>query len=235
MAALSVALAVLVWGGQSDRLRTGVGAPIVRPRLARPSQRLGLSFGTAASALLLTAGLGWWGLPAAAGLGVASYLVLGRLESGDTVCRNAELVAGLPQVCDLLAVCLEAGLPLRGAVAVVGGAVDEPLRAVLGQIGAQVSLGTDEAEAWTEAAAAEPALAGLCREVARSVGSGTALAKTMRALGADARRESLAAKEVRAKRVGVRSVLPLMVCFLPAFLLLGVVPIIGGVAAHLFG
>jgi len=39
---------------------------------------------------------------------------------------------------------------------------------------------------------------------------------------------------VRARRVGVRSVLPLMTCFLPSFLLLGVVPIIGGVVGHLF-
>jgi len=235
LAALSVALAVLAWGSPSARLAAGLVAPTGRRRLIQPSQRLGMAFGTAVSALLLTAGLGWWALPAAAAIGVASYLVLGRLETSNTVRRNAELVAGLPQVCDLLAVCLEAGLPLRAAVAVVGDAVDEPLRGVLGQIGAQVGLGTDEGAAWADAAAAEPALAGLCREVARSVVSGTTLAKTMRALGADARRESLAAKEVRAKRVGVRSVLPLMVCFLPAFLLLGVVPIIGGVAAHLFG
>ena len=35
--------------------------------------------------------------------------------------------------------------------------------------------------------------------------------------------------------IGVSSVMPLMVCFLPAFLLIGVVPIIAGAALHLFG
>jgi hypothetical protein len=33
----------------------------------------------------------------------------------------------------------------------------------------------------------------------------------------------------------VSSVLPLMVCFLPAFVLVGVVPIVGGMVLKLFG
>ena len=234
LAALSAALAVWTWGSPVARLRSrddpsdGAGS---EPRIP---QRVGLALATGASALLLTAGLGWWGVPAAAAVAVASYLVLGQLVSGEATKRNTELVAALPQVCDLLAVCLEAGLPLRRAVAVIGEVVEGPMRGVLAQLAARVNLGADEADAWAEVAAQEPTLASLCREVARTLGSGMGLARTMRALGADARREALAAKEVRAKRVGVRSVLPLMVCFLPAFLLLGVVPIIGGVASHLF-
>lgn len=234
LAALSAALAVLAWGSPAARLRVLANPDSGPPRTAGPSRRLGLSLATAGSALVLTAGLGWWGVPAAAVVGAASYVVLGQLVSGEAARRNAELVAALPQVCDLLAVCLESGQPLRRAVEVVSDAVDEPIRGALAQLSARVNLGADEATAWAEAAATEPALASLCREVARCVGSGLALARTMRALGADARREAMAAKEVRAKRVGVRSVLPLMVCFLPAFLLLGVVPIIGGVAGHLF-
>lgn len=39
-----------------------------------------------------------------------------------------------------------------------------------------------------------------------------------------ARQRRQAAWQVAARAVGVRSVLPLMTCFLPAFLLLGVVP-----------
>ena len=69
--------------------------------------------------------------------------------------------------------------------------------------------------------------------MARALGSGMALSGTLRALGSGARGDAAAAAEERARRVGVRSVLPLMTCFLPAFLLLGVVPIIGGVAQHL--
>ncbi|MFZ0529063.1 MAG: type II secretion system F family protein, partial [Propionicimonas sp.] len=181
------------------------------------------------------AGLGWWGLPAAAIVGVVSYAVLGRLESAAALRRNFQLTAALPQVCDLLAVCLEAGLPLRRAVEAIAEAAGDPIREPLAQVAARVNLGVDEADAWAEIARQEPALASLGREVARSVGSGLALAGTVRALGFEARREARAAQELRAKRVGVRSVLPLMVCFLPAFLLLGVVPIIGGVVDRLTG
>ena len=48
-------------------------------------------------------------------------------------------------------------------------------------------------------------------------------------------KSALAAAQARARRAGVSSVMPLMVCFLPAFLLIGVVPIIAGAALHLFG
>ena len=40
----------------------------------------------------------------------------------------------------------------------------------------------------------------------------------------EARAERTAAVEIAARQVGVRSVLPLMLCFIPAFLLLGIVP-----------
>jgi pilus assembly protein TadC len=189
----------------------------------------------AASALPLSIGLGWWALPAAGLLGVVSQVALGRLE-GSAAVRHGELVAGqLPQACDLLAVCLEAGLPLRLAVAEVARVVPDPLGAALTEVEALVSLGADETAAWTELATTEPSLAELGREVARTVGSGAALAGTLRVLGAEARRKAVATAQVRARRVGVRSVLPLMTCFLPSFLLLGVVPIIGGVAGRIFG
>ena len=40
--------------------------------------------------------------------------------------------------------------------------------------------------------------------------------------------ERRAAVEARAKAVGVRTVIPLGLCFLPAFLLLGIVPVVAG-------
>jgi len=44
----------------------------------------------------------------------------------------------------------------------------------------------------------------------------------------DGRQESRDAAVKSARTVGVRSVIPLMVCFLPAFFLIGVVPIVAG-------
>lgn len=156
-----------------------------------------------------------------------------RLAGAGQERRRREVLADLPQACDLLAVCLEAGQPLRRATEVIAGAVEAPLSEVLAELCAVVALGADEDRAWREAGRAEPALATLAREVGRAVNSGVALSLSLRSLGVEARRVAASAAEVRARRVGVRSVLPLMLCFLPGFLLLGVVPIIGGVARHL--
>lgn len=237
VAAVAAGLAIATWRATpAFRLRVRAGpAPKIEqvdPGFAR--QRILGAGAIAASGLLLGGGLGWWGIPVALGLGVAGYLTLGRLLPGEAARRRERLVAQLPQVCDLLAVCLDAGLPLRSGVQVLSQAVAAPLGGLLAEVAAKVGLGADEAKAWSELAQTEPALAPLSREVARTVGSGIALSGALRSLGVDARRAAVVAAEVRAKRVGVRSVLPLMVCFLPAFLLLGVVPIIGGVAQNLF-
>jgi pilus assembly protein TadC len=232
-AAAAAGLAVLSWraapGARLARAApTGIAGARARPRIRRAAF-------IAASALPLAIGLGWWAVPAAGLLGLASHVALGRLEDAATVRRRELLAAQLPQVCDLLAVCLEAGLPLRLAVAEVARVVADPIGAVLTELSTLVSLGADETAAWADVGTAEPGLAELGREVARTVGSGVALAGTLRVLGAEARRRAVATAQVRARRVGVRSVLPLMTCFLPSFLLLGVVPIIGGVAGRIFG
>lgn len=236
VAGLAFGLAVVTWrAGPGTRLRahdpTGWWRARGTPKGFR--QRVLGSLATGGSALLLVAGLGWWGVPLALAVGFGSYVVLGALPDGDKARRRERLVTELPQACDLLAVCLESGLPLRSAAEVISDALGGPLGECLAEVVAKVRLGVDEAQAWSELGAAEPALAVLGREVARTAGSGVTLSRTLRSLGVDARRDAAAAAEVRARRVGVRSVLPLMLCFLPAFLLLGVVPIIGGVAQHL--
>lgn len=164
---------------------------------------------------------------------VLSFGILGRLRTGAQARRQAELTADLPQACDLLVACLEAGLPQRVGAEVVAGGLDGAIAERLAEAAAKIRLGLAEERAWQELSA-EPALAGLARELARGAGSGVALAARLRALGLDARREAFAAAEVRAKKVGVQSVLPLMVCFLPAFVLLGVVPIVGGLVLRFF-
>lgn len=234
VAAVAVGLAILTLRS-SAAPRLGLRTGSARPPDPGNRQRVGQSAAVAAGALPLAIGLGWWAVPAAVALAVASYVVLGQLRAGGAIRHQARLTADLPQVCDLLAVCLESGLPLRVAAAELAAVLDGPLGVALGEVSATVRLGADEARSWAELAEAEPALAGLGREVARTVGSGVALAPTLRSLGREARRQDLAGAQVRARRVGVRSVLPLMTCFLPSFLLLGVVPIIGGVVGHLFG
>jgi pilus assembly protein TadC len=70
----------------------------------------------------------------------------------------------------------------------------------------------------------------LVRVVARASRTGAPMAESVRLLAADeAERARWDALE-RARRAGVQAVGPLAACFLPAFVLLGVVPMIVGVA-----
>jgi pilus assembly protein TadC len=159
-----------------------------------------------------------------------------RLKSVPTTAsqrREQQMVAALPGVCDLLAVCLEAGLPLRAAVASLAELIDGPAKPVLVKLAARVRLGVEESQAWAEQADV-PGWHQLADEVSRGVASGLALTTMLRSLGESARLAAQADAQQRARGVGVRSVLPLMLCFLPAFILLGIVPIIASVIAGLF-
>ena len=66
------------------------------------------------------------------------------------------------------------------------------------------------------------------RAVARAAGTGAPLADSVRRLAADERERARWAALERARRAGVQAVGPLAACFLPAFVLVGVVPVVGG-------
>ncbi|MGB7964258.1 MAG: type II secretion system F family protein [Propionicimonas sp.] len=202
---------------------------------AMPAQQRGLVAGAVALAIAAWGGgLGWTGWLSAGCGGLAAFVLLGRFTRSAEARRREQVVAGLPETCDLLAVVVEGGLPLRVAVDAVAPAVGGVVGDLLSTVSAKIQLGVGEAQAWRELAT-EPGMEQLGREVARTVGGGIGLARLLRGLALDARREALAAAQVRAKGVGVRSVLPLMVCFLPAFVLIGIVPIIGGLVSQFFG
>ena len=207
----------------------------LRPRPdGLPPRRRGLAGAAAAAALVTWTGhLGWQALLVAPLTGLLVFWALGLVGTTDRGQRRREVLAGLAQACDLLGAAVDAGLPVRLAVPVVADAVGGPVGEALGAVAARVQLGVSEQTAWSELT--EPGMEPLARELARSVSTGMGLGRLLRDLAADARRAAAAAAMVRARRVGVRSVLPLMLCDLPAFVLLGIVPVIGGVVASVIG
>jgi hypothetical protein len=60
--------------------------------------------------------------------------------------------------------------------------------------------------------------------MARSLDTGAPMADGLRLLASDLRRAHRAAVERKARGVGVRAAAPLGLCFLPAFVLVGIVP-----------
>lgn len=209
-------------------LRAVEGAPAVGVRL---------SLGVIVGCVVLLAGgaSGWPGLLVAAVAGAVATLAAGRYRPGSLRATETALAADLPSVCTLLAVCLEAGLPLRNATATVAASVDAPAGKALSRIDAAVRLGQPEPDAWREAGERHPALSALAGELRHAVGNGVALAPVLRRHARESQAAQHAAAQARARRAGVTTVLPLVACFLPAFLLVGVVPIVGGVLGRLFG
>lgn len=232
IAALCSGLAVLAaWPPTASRLATAADPS---PEQQPTQQRRTMALVTAVAAALATAGIGWWSLLIGAVAAVGTTVVIRSRARMAANQRQHKLRAVLPQTCDLLVVCLEAGLPARSAAEAVAPAVPEPMAGVLAEAVAKTHLGVDEYRAWKELAA-EPALAGLGRELGRGAATGMSLTARLRVFAADTRKAMAAEAETRAKRVGVRAVLPMMLCFLPAFVLLGLVPILGGMLSRLFG
>jgi pilus assembly protein TadC len=75
-------------------------------------------------------------------------------------------------------------------------------------------------------------LAAFARAAARSAGTGAALARTARTEGSRIRAALADAAEARAQRAGVLITAPLGLCFLPAFLVLGIAPVVIGLAGE---
>ncbi|SNR37868.1 Type II secretion system (T2SS), protein F [Actinomadura mexicana] len=165
------------------------------------------------------------GVPVAA----AVWLSFSRLGNGERRRRRARLIADLPVAVDLLAACLRGGAPWHEAVEAVAGAVGGPLGEELRAVSVQIRLGADPAEAWP--ALEEPMLAPLARAAARAASTGAALAPSLSRLARDQRRVARSAAAARARAAGIRALAPLGLCFLPAFVLLGVVPAIAGIAS----
>ena len=158
-------------------------------------------------------------------------LALGWLEPLTVRRRQRELVLQVPQALELMAACLGAGMPVRAACRAIVAAFDGPVAEDLGRVLALVDLGASDADAWRQLHG-HPQLGPAADDLARSIDSGTLLVQGLRqhaAAARDARRSLLL---VRARGVGVRSVLPLMMCFLPSFMLLGVVPTVISAIRH---
>jgi pilus assembly protein TadC len=185
--------------------------------------------GTAGAAVGLLLG-GLLGAAAAVGIAVGGERLL-RGGSAQAA-PDAILLRDLPGACDLLAVCLSAGVPVSGALGAVADATPAPLGARLADVAALYRLGGEPRRAWADA---PPALARLGRVLVRAGESGASVVPALQALAGDLRAAARTATEAGVRRAGVWILAPLGLCFLPAFVCLGVVPLVLGIAGEVFG
>lgn len=175
---------------------------------------------------------GWWGLLAGALAALGVRCVVRRMPSSAISRQRDAAAAELPYAVDLLAAVLKSGAPLDRALAVVGGAVGGPLGERFARVGRALRLGVAGEPGWRaleDVVGAER----LVPAAIRAADSGAALAAACARCAADLREGREARAEAAAQQAGVWVVLPLGFCFLPAFVLVGVVPIVLGVLDEL--
>ncbi|MGH3938320.1 MAG: type II secretion system F family protein [Pseudonocardiaceae bacterium] len=133
---------------------------------------------------------------------------------------------------DLLAACLRAGMPVPVAMLAVADGLEAPAGPALRRVAELLALGADPEQAW-QPALDSPCTTRLGRVARRSGRSGIALAESLIRLAVAERAAAREEAETRAQRAGVLIAGPLGLCFLPAFLAIGVVPVVIGLAAGL--
>lgn len=133
---------------------------------------------------------------------------------------------------DLMAAALRSGMPVSAAVCAAADSAPATVRGVLVCTADLLALGADPADAWRQASEC-PETAELARTACRTARSGTALATALTQLADGVRAGARDAARARAQRAGVLLTGPLGLCFLPAFLCLGVIPVVLGLANQL--
>lgn len=231
--------AVLVGGPGHDEVLSG-GKRSARRVPARAASAIGVAvkrwgepFGAGLVAWILVGGTA--GALAGAGAAVLVWRVRrsarARRPEGSGKPTGEELSAArqLPLAADLLAACISAGAGPRQAAEAVGESLRGPVGERLVRAAAEIRLGGDPTRAWGllgEIPGAGP----LARCLDRAGETGAPAAEPVARL-ADAMRSARAdAAVARAQRAGVLITAPVGLCFLPAFLAVGVAPVIVGLA-----
>ncbi|MEV7320312.1 type II secretion system F family protein [Streptomyces sp. NPDC093970] len=242
LGAVLVALSLLGWSawrlwdaGRGRRVRRRAAAVLA---LRMPERRSGV--GGAVRGWLPVAGVvcGGWALAGGVGgvllgLGVAVGLWQWRRREADAG-RAAQAEASraarqLPLASDLLAACIAAGAGPVAAAQAVGEALGGPVGEGLARGAAELRLGGEPADAWRRLAAL-PGAGALARLLERADESGLPASAPVARLAADARAEWARSATARARRAAVLISAPVGLCFLPAFIAVGVLPVVIGLA-----
>ena len=210
----------------------GGGQPTPEPTARRPMSRRTAAV-LVASGVLCACGAVFGaarGLLVGAAVAPVAVATVRRLHDRSPPTRpNASLALTL----DLVSIALRAGQPLDAALGLAAEpATDTGL--VLLRVAGLLRLGADAAQAW-QVADHDPVLVRVAATARRSATSGTRLAAGFERLAIDLREEIRADAQARAHRVGVLAAAPLGLCFLPAFVCLGIIPIIVGIAGAVLG
>lgn len=229
LSALAAALAVALLLPARPRLRDG--PPVPSPAEDGGGRDWMLRYRSLWCLLAGLAGAVFVGGPAGpvagAVAGVGVWVVIGRAEPAELRRRREQTRADLPHVVGLLGSALRSGAATGEAVGVVCAALPGAAADRLAPVAARLALGADPVRVW-EQLAADDALGPLGRALARAQVSGAPVVRSVERLADELAATARAEVEDRARAVGVKAALPLGLCLLPAFVLIGIVPLVAG-------
>lgn len=241
--AVLLALAVVLALSPSSRSRLPVSlSPAARNPAPRPSPGSSAP-GTAVTAVAALGAGTAVALLAGSGIGLLLGVVtvpwawrwFSRLEPAAARRHREQLERDLPLLVDLLAVCLRSGQAPGSALAAVTASLEPgPLRTETSMVVNRLRLGGDPVATW-RAVGTHPQLGPLGRAVTRALDGGASVADAMSDLALELRRSRRADVQARARSVGARAAAPLGLCLLPAFVLVGIVPVVVGSLEALVG
>ncbi|MEU9797394.1 type II secretion system F family protein [Streptomyces sp. NPDC051000] len=138
----------------------------------------------------------------------------------------------LPFAADLLAACLAAGAGPVEAAEVVGESLGGPVGERLALAGAELRLGGEPGAGWGRLAEL-PGARSLAECLERAARTGAPAAEPVSRLASTLRADRARQATTRAQRAAVLITAPVGLCFLPAFLVVGVAPVVIGMASGL--
>ncbi|MFC8508432.1 type II secretion system F family protein [Streptomyces sp. NPDC057411] len=206
----------------------------VRPRRPALPPRLrtwAVPCATGLGGCLLIGGLP--GLAFGIGAAWAVRFLRGRRPNGPQP-PDPETARQLPLAADLLAACASAGAGPGESAEAVGRSLGGPVGERLIRTAAELRLGGEPAEVWRRFGAI-PGAEGLARCLERAASSGAPAAEAVARHAEGLRAARARAAAARAQRAQVLITAPVGLCFLPAFLAVGVAPVVIGLASGLLG
>lgn len=197
--------------------------PQLRNRSSELDRHSAVIPAVAAGVMVVLALGGSFGVAMAAVVGAIAGVVVFRAMRGRRV--NTVSLRDQPALVDLLAATLSAGAVPLDALHWVGRSWPGPLGDDLVRVATAIRWGASMDEAWTHVE--HPQVWQLVRDAfTRSARTGAPVVSILESTARELRREHRERVEVAAHSAGVRVVLPLALCFLPAYLLWGIVPIV---------
>ncbi|ARE78992.1 type II secretion protein F [Streptomyces sp. Sge12] len=180
---------------------------------------------------------GWVLVGGVAGVAVGGLVALGvrrwRSRARSPVAVDPkEAERQLPFAADLLAACLAAGAGPVEAAEVVGESLGGPVGERLARAGAELRLGGEPGAAWGRLAEI-PGARALAECLERAARTGAPAAEPVSRLASGLREDRARSAGARAQRAAVLVTAPVGLCFLPAFLAIGVAPVVIGMASGL--